>query len=52
MNWEKKCWGEVLHTFEDPHAAVSHLRVKAGFRCSLHYHLSRANLFVVARRAR
>tara|TARA_R100000005_G_C4985365_1_gene193851 strand:+ start:1111 stop:1551 length:441 start_codon:yes stop_codon:yes gene_type:complete len=44
---EKKCWGEVVHMFCDQGAAVSHLKVKRGTRCSRHYHEDRANAFYV-----
>jgi len=45
--WEEKCWGEVWHLFHSEHAAVSYLKLNAGFRCSRHYHAERANQFVV-----
>lgn len=44
---EKKCWGRVQHIFSSPHAAVSLLDVKAGFKCSTHRHMYRGNLFAV-----
>ncbi len=45
--WTKKVWGSVWHVFASPHAAVSHLRLDAGFRCSRHWHESRVNQFNV-----
>ena len=45
--FEKKCWGEVWHIFTSDHAAVSHLKLVAGFCCSIHKHLERANMFAV-----
>jgi mannose-6-phosphate isomerase-like protein (cupin superfamily) len=45
--FEKKVWGEVWHIFHSQKAAVSHLQLKAGFRCSKHSHLERANQFAV-----
>jgi len=45
--WEEKVWGRVCHIFESENAAVSHLEVKAGYRCSRHYHQHRANMFYV-----
>jgi len=47
QRFEKKVWGEVMHVFSDPAAAISVLRVKKGFRCSRHYHLHRHNTFYV-----
>jgi len=47
MTWEKKVWGEVRHLFASDRAAVSFLRLKQGFQCSQHYHLQRANQFLV-----
>jgi mannose-6-phosphate isomerase-like protein (cupin superfamily) len=44
---ELKCWGDVAHIFVSDRAAVSHLRVDRGFRCSRHYHRERANQFAV-----
>lgn len=45
--WEEKIWGQVMHVFADPHAAVSLLEVNAGYRCSVHYHEHRVNQFCV-----
>ncbi len=45
--YEDKCWGNVVHMFSDSGAAVSHLNVKRGTRCSRHYHEDRANAFYV-----
>lgn len=45
--WEEKVWGEVMHLFKSPDAAISLLRVKAGFRCSRHLHHHRTNAFIV-----
>jgi mannose-6-phosphate isomerase-like protein (cupin superfamily) len=45
--WEPKCWGEVWHLFASDHAAVSHLKLNAGFQCSRHYHEHRVNQFAV-----
>jgi mannose-6-phosphate isomerase-like protein (cupin superfamily) len=47
LHYEQKIWGEVSHFFASDHAAVSHLRVKAGYQCSRHIHLQRANMFSV-----
>lgn len=44
---EEKVWGSVQHIFGSPHAGVSCLVVKKGFRCSLHRHIHRGNLFNV-----
>lgn len=44
---EEKVWGRVQHIFVSPHAAVSCLEVRAGYRCSRHLHSQRANLFAV-----
>jgi len=44
---EQKIWGTVRHLFAASNAAVSYLEVKAGFRCSRHKHMHRANLFAV-----
>ena len=49
MQREKKVWGDVCHVFESPHAAVSYLRLKRGFCCSIHRHRYRANQFMVLR---
>lgn len=46
-HWEEKDWGRVLHVFCSEQAAVSHLEVRCGFRCSMHRHRKRANQFVV-----
>lgn len=46
-DWEEKVWGQVMHIFESPHAAVSLLEIKAGFRCSVHHHIHRINQFTV-----
>lgn len=45
--WEEKVWGRVCHLFCNPQAAVSHLEVQSGFRCSRHRHHERANMFAV-----
>jgi len=45
--WEDKCWGRVHHVFASRHAAVSHLKLDEGFRCSMHRHDERANQFCV-----
>ena len=45
--YEDKVWGRVQHIFASPEAAVSLLEVKAGFRCSVHRHRWRINLFAV-----
>lgn len=45
--FEKKVWGSVWHLFTSHSAAVSHLKLKAGFCCSRHKHLERANQFSV-----
>ena len=45
--WEEKCWGRVQHIFASSHAAVSILEVNAGWRCSIHLHEDRVNLFAV-----
>ena len=45
--YEDKLWGSVLHLFCSSHAAVSCLEVVAGYRCSLHRHAERANMFAV-----
>lgn len=45
--WETKVWGRVQHIFADPHAAVSCLVIEKGYRCSVHRHIHRANLFAV-----
>jgi len=44
---ETKCWGEVIHVFASDHAAISCLWVNAGFQCSRHHHVNRANQFTV-----
>jgi mannose-6-phosphate isomerase-like protein (cupin superfamily) len=45
--WQTKCWGHVRHVFESDEVAVSVLKVKKGFRCSLHLHQFRRNQFDV-----
>lgn len=46
--WERdKAWGQVLHCFSHPNAAVSLLDVRRGKRSSIHYHAKRHNDFVV-----
>lgn len=47
MPWEQKVWGDVIHVFGSSVVAVSVLRVKAGFRCSRHYHEHRTNRFCI-----
>lgn len=47
QGWEGKGWGRVRHVFTDPHFSVSDLLVKAGERCSLHFHEDRGNTFQV-----
>ena len=47
MAFEEKCWGKVWHIFSFADAAVSHLQVNAGFRCSMHSHKERVNMFAV-----
>ena len=47
MKRENKVWGSVCHIFASPNAAVSCLAVEAGFRCSIHYHKTRANQFAM-----
>ena len=44
---EQKVWGTVQHIFGNEHAGVSCLVVKLGYRCSIHYHEHRGNLFTV-----
>ncbi|MBD3404676.1 MAG: hypothetical protein GF411_00905 [Candidatus Lokiarchaeota archaeon] len=46
-NWEEKCWGRVQHIFYNSKAGVSHLEVERGFRCSIHKHKYRNNMFCV-----
>lgn len=46
LNYEDKIWGRVAHLFNE-HVAVSLLEVNAGFRCSVHQHIRRWNLFRV-----
>ena len=46
--WEDKCWGKVQHVFASEQAAISHLVVNRGWRCSKHLHRERANLFAVS----
>lgn len=48
---ETKVWGSVTHVFANPHASISLLSVVAGYRCSIHLHLKRGNLFAVQRGA-
>jgi len=45
--WEDKCWGRVQHFFSNDDSSVSHLEVKRGWRCSVHHHEDRYNLFLV-----
>ncbi len=45
--WEEKVWGSVCHIFQSGQAAVSYLKVNAGFQCSKHKHEQRANQFTV-----
>lgn len=47
LPWEKKAWGSVIHVFNSSVVAVSVLQVKAGFRCSRHYHEHRTNRFCI-----
>ena len=46
-HWEEKVWGRAMHLFCSPHAAVSYLDMKAGFRCNRHRHAERVNFFAV-----
>ena len=46
-HWEEKCWGRVQHIFASDYTAVSHLEIVKGFRCSMHRHFERTNLFAV-----
>lgn len=45
--WEPKVWGSVQHVFNSRDGAVSMLKVKAGFRCSRHWHERRCNQFIL-----
>lgn len=44
---ELKAWGRVVHIFGSTKASVSNLEMNAGFRCSLHRHQQRYNMFAV-----
>ena len=46
MEWQKKCWGQVIHLFGQ-HVSVSLLQTQAGFCCSRHHHTHRWNSFRV-----
>ncbi len=47
-HWEEKNWGRVFHAFAGPEASVSYLdKLVEGEQCSIHYHKTRANVFVV-----
>ncbi len=47
-DWDdSKCWGRVWHRFCDALLNESLLEVEAGWCCSIHWHASRWNCFVV-----
>ena len=46
-HWEDKCWGRVKHLFYSENCGVSYLEATAGWRCSIHRHSFRSNMFVV-----
>lgn len=45
--WEMKCWGKVQHIFYNNNVGISHLQIERGFRCSIHKHHERVNMFCV-----
>lgn len=47
MRVESKVWGEVVHVFASPRAAVSYLTTRENSWCSVHRHKKRANQFSV-----
>lgn len=47
MGIEQKAWGTVRHVVVNSKLAISHLNIRAGTRCSKHYHNYRFNAFYV-----
>lgn len=47
MEWTLKVWGRTRELVDSPFYSRHELEVRAGSYCSLHFHRSRANRFVV-----
>jgi len=44
--WQDKCWGKILHKFQDQNINASILQVNKGWQCSIHKHEHRYNAFI------
>lgn len=45
--WVEKCWGKTLEVVDSPFYSKHELKIDAGGYCSLHFHMERANRFIV-----
>lgn len=46
-DWQDKCWGETRELVDSPLYSKHELKIKVGGYCSLHFHVERANRFIV-----
>ncbi len=46
-SWVDKVWGETRCLLQSPHYSIYELQVKERGFCSFHYHMNRANRFIV-----
>lgn len=45
--WTDKCWGKTREVVDSPFYSKHELQLLAGGYCSIHYHLARANRFII-----
>lgn len=45
--YEEKVWGNVWHLMISSQVAISHLNIRKGGFCSIHYHRDRSNHFIL-----
>lgn len=45
--WIEKCWGKTREIVDSPLYSKHELQIDAGGYCSLHFHMERANRFIV-----
>jgi hypothetical protein len=47
QEWVTKCWGKTKEITDSPFYSKHELSISFGGYCSLHYHIERANRFIV-----
>ena len=46
-DWVDKCWGKTREIVDSPFYSKHELKIEAGGYCSLHFHIERANRFII-----